>query len=105
MAMKLYRQGDVLLIRVKSLPENAKAHRNVLAMGEATGHAHAVIDGEVLVDERGKLYVRAEPKTVLRHQTASGEDAEHLPLVLEPGLYEVRIEEEYHPEGLRKVED
>jgi hypothetical protein len=102
---KLIRQGDVLLVPVDEAPGATTRQDRILAHGEATGHAHVVIDGEVLIDESGNLYVRADSKTVLLHQTATGEVAEHLPLVLEPGLYEVRIENEYTPQGLRRVED
>ena len=44
-----YRQGDVLIERIPSLPANAKkmARENgrvILAHGEVTGHAHAITD-------------------------------------------------------------
>lgn len=51
----LFRQGDVLLRRVSSIPKSAKAaekkdqpgnSRIVLAYGEVTGHAHAIADTE-----------------------------------------------------------
>ena len=45
----LLRQGDVLLVPVERLPEEvavtASGARIVLAEGEATGHAHAVVVG------------------------------------------------------------
>lgn len=52
----MYRQGDVLLIPVKDLPEGLEKSRtdrgfNVLAYGEVTGHAHAV------KAEESELYV------------------------------------------------
>lgn len=111
MKAKLIRQGDVLLIPVDALAAKKlklKPHTDqVLAHGEATGHAHVVIDGEVLVDASGKLYVRGRgvKKTALRHQDATGAVAEHHPLEVPRRLYEVRIEEDYHPQGLRRVED
>jgi len=102
----LIRQGDVMLIPIQALPPAAAARDNkTLALGEATGHSHVVIDGEVFVGEDGTLFVRAGGATRLRHQDQSGAVAEHLPLTLEPGVYEVRIEEEYTPQGLRRVED
>ncbi len=50
MSMML-RQGDVLLSAVKAIPAGAKpvprdAGRVVLAYGEVTGHAHAVMEAE-----------------------------------------------------------
>jgi len=43
------RQGDVLLRRVEHIPENVtpvprENGRIILAHGEATGHAHAILD-------------------------------------------------------------
>ncbi len=55
MKASIIRQGDVLLVPVKSLPIGAKEipldkGRIVLAYGEVTGHAHA-IDDHVLITE------------------------------------------------------
>ena len=106
MQPKLIRQGDVLLRPVAALPPGLKPlESRTLAYGEQTGHAHVVIDGDVFVGEDGKLYVEARHGSQLRHQDQSGAVAEHLSLTLEPGIYEVRTEEDYSPEGLRRVED
>lgn len=102
---KLIRQGDVLLIPTKIGEKLKRSSTNILAHGEATGHAHRVIEGEVLVDEDGKMFVRSGEATVLRHQTKDGAVADHAPLTIPPGEWEVRIEEEYTPEELRRVED
>jgi hypothetical protein len=45
--LKQFRQGDVLIIPVRTLPQGAKPRaresgRVVLAHGEVTGHAHAI---------------------------------------------------------------
>lgn len=105
MKRKLIRQGDVLLIPAKPR-DGLKPHTDsTLAHGEATGHHHTVIDGEVLVDEQGRLFVRAGEATELRHATEAGTKADHDWLKIPAGLWEVRIEEEYTPEGLRRVED
>lgn len=45
--LKQFRQGDVLIIPVRALPQGAKPRaresgRVVLAHGEVTGHAHAI---------------------------------------------------------------
>lgn len=47
--MTQYRQGDVYLIRVQALPDGARPIRRsrrgiVLAEGEATGHAHIIVN-------------------------------------------------------------
>ena len=102
-----YRQGDVFLKKSsrKTTKGLKKREDKILAHGEATGHHHIVIDGEVFVGEDGKLYVQSTERTALRHQDASGAVAEHAPHDLEEGIYEVTIEEEYTPEGMRRVYD
>ena len=102
-----YRQGDVFLKKTKrTTTKNLKKREDkILAHGEATGHHHIVLDGEVFVGEDGKIFVQASEGTALRHQDQSGAVAEHAPHSLEPGIYEVSIEEEYTPEGMRRVYD
>jgi hypothetical protein len=102
----LIRQGDVLLIQITTIPLGLKPSvTTIVAKGEQTGHHHIVIEGEVLVDEKGNLFVRAGSATELRHSTQEGVKADHDWLGIPEGLYEVRIEEEYTPEGLRRAED
>jgi hypothetical protein len=95
----LVRQGDLLLVPVGGLPDNARrlgSGRLVLAEGEATGHAH------VVEDERASLFdwhwgadtylvVEGVDPVVLWHE-------EHDPLPLRPGVYEVRRQREYVPQ-------
>lgn len=102
-----YRQGDVLLERIepKGKSKLKKHETNVVALGEATGHNHAVIDGTVLVDEQGNLFVEAQEGTSIRHIDAAGNKAEHEALDVAPGLYKVHIETEYTPEGWNRVAD
>lgn len=101
---KIYRQGDVLLVRVPRVPKAATpqgaASRIVLAEGEVTGHAHT-IDGrkaQVSLDEGGVMYVTIEELTEVRHQ-------EHAPVTLEPGAYRVMRQREYAPDEIRNVAD
>ena len=102
-----YRQGDVLLIPVgPEIAHGLKPHTEaIVARGEATGHSHVIIDGDVLVDAEGKLFVRAKHGTELRHATEADTKADHDWFKIPPDLYEVRIEEDYTPEGLRHVVD
>jgi len=44
-----YRQGDVLLIKVDKIPKEAKPRKsNIIVEGEATGHAHRIVNGTIL---------------------------------------------------------
>ena len=80
------RQGDLLIVKVKGIPEDAvKAKSRVLAEGEATGHMHELDLGEVY-EKDGTLYFRVpEGKTAaLNHQ-------EHNTVTFEPGEYKGEI--------------
>lgn len=102
------RHGDVLLKRIKELPEGAKELQRgksvTIAEGEATGHHHTLygsVPNAVILrgfDER--RYVEIIEPVELRHQ-------EHSTLSIEPGCYEIGIEREYDyfEESMRRVVD
>ena len=98
-----YRQGDVFLIPVREIAEGAQPqHRHgVLAEGEVTGHSHrfAVPDEAAVFRAAGSLYVDVlvDDAEVI-HQ-------EHGTIRLPRGFYEVRIQREYTPRGIRRVVD
>ena len=108
--MKIYRQGDVLLIAVDKIPtKTTKVPREngrvVLAHGEVTGHHHSVVeDGVELVSSeeanelRMWLSVTTTEPVPLTHQ-------EHDTITIPPGEYEVRRQREYTPEQIRQVQD
>jgi len=101
---KHYRQGDVLLLKIKDkLPADAIKQDNkkrvVLAYGEVTGHAHAVsTDYATMYTWNGARLLEVKEGGKLVHE-------EHSTIPLEPGLYEVRQQREYHPEAIRNVTD
>ena len=91
------RQGDVLLVAVDELPLEGRElprdrGRVVLALGEATGHAHAISSsGAALLEHEGGRFVRVEGPAVLDHE-------EHGAIAIPPGNYRVVIQREYAPE-------
>lgn len=98
----LLRQGDVLLIPIDQVPDSATTTaagtRLVLAEGEATGHAHAVLadNAELVEAPDGTLYlIVADEAAVLVHE-------EHNAIPLNPGSYEVRRQREYVPSPQRE---
>jgi hypothetical protein len=103
-----YRQGDVLLVRVngvpgKTSPVEREHGRVVLAHGEVTGHAHAIVDESaelVSADEAAELYllVHGGAPVDLVHE-------EHATIAVEPGEYKVVRQREYTPEENRFVAD
>jgi len=100
-----YRQGDVLVSRIETIPTTAVQQQIkgsvVLADGELTGHAHRIkkhtnrikhyLDGEV-------AYLEVGAPTLVEHE-------EHGPITLEPGCYEVRRQIEVWMDEVRQVAD
>ena len=101
--LELFRQGDVLMRRINSLPQKKAVKRasGHILEGEATGHIHRVEDlatAEVLEVGDG-LYLRVGPEGArIIHE-------EHNPISLPPGDYEIVRQREYSPEAIRNVAD
>jgi hypothetical protein len=108
MANQMFRQGDVLIIRVAALPNDLEpvareAGRVILAHGEATGHAHAIKAESAALFRDPRLMaifmtVGADGPVVLEHD-------EHDAIVIAPGTYQVIRQREYSPEAIRTVAD
>jgi len=91
------RQGDLLIVKVKGIPEDVVKQKNrVLAEGEITGHMHELDSGEVY-EKNGTLYfeVAKNQTSVLKHQ-------EHGVLNFEPGTYKVIRQREYEPNNWKR---
>jgi hypothetical protein len=97
--MSMFRQGDVLIIRVASLPVGLTARQSkVIVAGEVTGHVHALEEGRLLENRWGEIFLEVSQRTRVVHE-------EHRAIVLEPGVYRVIRQREYAPEGIMDVED
>jgi hypothetical protein len=92
------RQGDVLIKQIEQIPYAAKIIQNkVIAVGEGH-HEHKVI-GEVEVyqiQESSYLSVGKDGRLVHVH-TGTEQQAEHLPIDLPFGFYEVIHQRQYNP--------
>jgi hypothetical protein len=108
----MYRQGDVLIVPVEeaAVPPSAAAlpgqprdarGRLVLALGEVTGHAHAVVGPGELRRESGQ-FGRA-----WLHLPQGGRvvHEEHAAIGLPRGWYRVVRQREYVPGAVRVVAD
>lgn len=109
----MYRQGDVLLVAVDSIPPGAtelardKTRGVVLAHGEVTGHTHRI------PSRSAKLYRTEEDQRFLRVMGPAPRAAavelvheEHGTIAIPPGNYRVSIHAEYQPGELpRQVAD
>lgn len=97
---KMYRQGDILFKKITALPAHLKEKPdNIVAGGEGAAHAHMLVNGDLfqLGNSDPKLYIRTHDNSRLIHE-------EHLPIRLEPGVYEVIRQREYLGPGLMKKE-
>lgn len=108
----MYRQGDVLIMAVpegavpKTLvatPSVARDARGrlVLALGEVTGHAHAVQGPGKLIREG------AATGPMLLHLPQGGRvvHEEHAPITLPKGWFRVIRQREYVPGSIRIIAD
>ncbi|MER7974329.1 hypothetical protein ABTX35_35875 [Streptomyces sp. NPDC096080] len=108
----MYRQGDVLIVPVaeEAVPSHVAAApreprdtrgRLVLALGEVTGHAHAVVGPGELVREPGPV------GRFLLHLPQGGRvvHEEHGPIALPKGWFRVIRQREYVPGSVRIVAD
>lgn len=103
--MKLFRQGDVLFRQIHGLPkgERKKRENATLAYGEVTGHSHQVAledrEAAEVLEIGGGLYMQCSGDGIrIVHE-------EHGTVTLPEGLFEVTIQREYAPEGIRSVAD
>ncbi|MFJ8439686.1 hypothetical protein [Kitasatospora griseola] len=108
----MYRQGDVLIVPVEqSAVPAAVAHlprrprdgrgRLVLALGEVTGHAHAVVGpGELLRESGpfGRAWLHLPEGGKVVHE-------EHAAIALPTGWFRVVRQREYVPGAVRIVAD
>lgn len=100
MFMKPIRQGDVLLIPEQSEVQGEILPHLTLAFGEATSHSHRISEGKAqLIDRNGQWYLAVESMTAtLLHE-------EHAAIEIPKGLWAVKIQREYTPEGWTYVAD
>jgi hypothetical protein len=115
----LMRQGDVLLVPVDPELVNGEAPANrrvrdrvdgrvVLAEGEVTGHAHAILDEHARLEQQNfgeyrRTWVNSGHWTgsrtvlIIEGSPATLVHEEHDPLTVPPGGYLVRRQREYVP--------
>lgn len=97
----MYRHGDLLIVEVNGIPKDAeKQEDGILAKGEITGHHHRISDGSkaALMIAAGIAYIKALQNTEITHE-------EHDTITLPPGDYQVIRQQEYEPQGWKRVTD
>ncbi len=107
---KIAAQGDILIVKIPCLPKGvvplAPVKGRVVVAHSETGHDH------VLCAERTKAYTLPDSIMDIFLAVEQGDTLEHLrphdtheAIYIEPGIYHVRRQREYVPEGFRRVED
>ena len=109
-------QGDVLIRKVEAIPADATpvAAENgaVIVTHSETGHHHTMLldrkaktpNVEMFQDPKNALlaWIKVNRPTVLEHQRPFDT---HAPIKFGKGVYEIRRQREYTPEGWRRVAD
>lgn len=112
---KVCAQGDVLIKRVKSIPKNVRADHphngEIIVTHSETGHHHVMVldrgdtpSVEMFSTSDNPLiaWLKVNRPTSLDHRRPHDT---HDSIMFEPGIYEVRRQREYTPEGWRQVQD
>lgn len=108
-------QGDLLIRRIDALPDNATKQQptngqHVVAHSE-TGHNHVIADrpnvslyttGDPMISYLEVIEATDATETLLEHLRSFDT---HETIKISPGVYEIRRQREYTPEGWRRVED
>lgn len=100
--MRMYRQGDVLIVEAVREMRGVKVQRavdNVLVYGETTGHAHRVEGDAVVImnTAAGKTIDSPKPFRVVHE--------EHDTIEIPEGFYRVVRQREYDEKEIRYVTD
>lgn len=84
------RHGDVPLVPVNEIPENATLRPdNIVARGEVSGHAHRMLTG-LVYESGGRTFVDAGEKGIITHEDHGDGEL--------TGMYEAIIQREYDDE-------
>lgn len=108
-------QGEVLIIKIDSIPEGVetkpvdRAEKGYIISHSESGHHHLLVDGEVMERVNNVPAGMQIFYSILSNPTEFIQDAPvpHDGYRLAPGIYEFRISREYNPflEEARKVAD
>lgn len=103
-------QGDLLITKIDVLPKNleeAKSENgNFIVAHSETGHHHIVKEraAQLLIDKTNEFiaYLSVKEPCEITHERSFDT---HQPISLDKGIYEIRRQREYTPEGFRKAQD
>lgn len=107
----MYRQGDVLLVRVDKMPNEAKpVQEKIIAHGESSNHCHRVNEHVEVLEHSGQKFLQVNKDGKLEHLLVSNPEqwtGEHHPIELPEGIYKMIQQREYDPyeDHIRAVQD
>jgi hypothetical protein len=109
---KVAAQGDLMVMKIDSLPKDVeltevKPERGQLIVTHSeTGHHHVMVPTKAKMyenkDRELEAFLVVSSATTLDHLR---ENHTHEPLLFNPGVYKIRRQREYTPEGYRRVQD
>lgn len=113
---KMAAQGDVCFVRRDKLPSGlvpmAAVDGRIIVTHSETGHDHVMVLDRAVDTPAVRMYsdatnpliawLEVNRPTALEHMRPHDT---HAPILFGPGIYEVRRQREYTPEGFRRVED
>lgn len=108
-------QGDLLLRRIDSLPSGLTRVKSVdggfVVAHSETGHNHVIAEhpnvalfmtDNLMVSYLQVIEATDATETIIKHLRNFDT---HEPIRIDPGIYEIRRQREYTPEGWRQIED
>ncbi len=100
-------QGDVMIRRIDKLPTTGlEKEKHKIAAHSETGHHHSfAADANVFLyssNDQLVSYLEVKKPAVLEHHR---DFDTHEALMFDAGVYEIRRQREWAPEGWRRVED
>ena len=102
-------QGDLLITKIDSLPENlikAESDGDYTVAHSETGHNHVMssddVDFYTSANDNFVLYAVVNKQTELRHLRSFDT---HKTITVSPGIYRINRQREYTPEGFRRAAD
>lgn len=94
----IYRQGDIVLVPVKSMPKGAIFLTRGFSQRGETGLAHTIDAAEVFVTSTGRQLLHLPVAAEMKHP-------QHPTVAIPPNVYVVQRPRTYTPHGTRVMWD
>jgi guanylate kinase len=109
---KFAAQGDLFILKVDLIPngfcKKQSDNGNHIVAHSETQHHHVIEDDDVdyYVNSKDMMKAYIEVKNIIGAQLKHLRDFDtHETILIPPGIYELRRQREYTPQGWRRVED